>query len=604
MRCFFVFIGLLLCGFSHAKGMTPSYKEGEQFASAHQQHSVDLLKSLNLSEIPGYQPNVLQEKYYGGVTQKHTRMEADAQSAMQSDEMGKNVVEGFNQRPAYQINKNSESMQKLNQIAEHGDDIMREQNTEKTTCSLTPQQCHYTWQEKTCLSTKESGVLRCAKHYRVDVVPYKTETYSLYLRHRNPRNKNPYKTVVDLNQTNTCKQGSSSCYTLYDGAQVASPVAFPQQCVSVKISITNNKGLVVIQKNASCQDKSLSLRVGKCMLGRCNTPYTHTVTLTVESYQSNEYWDNQCQHLEQRTKEGLCWVTTPLACVEPNQTRVINDIPFTRACWKQSASFSCGKQGENTCDLVQLDGCEQGASVCAKEKNGRCLTFQQTWQCPLNQCTGNELICGETAFCLDGDCSAHDYKPSDENEFKKAMSALSAVADASKTFDGNANFIFKGQKMECSDLMLGVANCCRDSGWGIDLNLAHCSDEEKKLGKDRENKLVVPTGQYCYNRQKIPGGSYCKEYHQTFCVFQSKLARIVQEQGRRNQLHISFGKGKHSNCSGITPEQLQLIHFEGIDFSEVYEEIKGKIKEPNYQKTANSIGTRLNEFYSQGDING
>lgn len=603
MRCFLVMLGCLLCYYSHANNVTSSYKEGEQFASTHQKQSVDLLKSLNLADIPGYQPNLPQETYYGGVTQKHIRIEADAQSAMQSNEIGKNVVDGFNQRPSYRINPNSETMQKLNQIAEHGDEIIHGQNTNQTTCSLKPQQCHYTWQEKTCLSTKESGEIHCAKHLRLDVVPYKTETYSLYLRHLSV-NKSPYKIMVDLNQTDSCKQGNSTCYTVYQGSQVASPVAFPALCASVKISITDNKGLVLIEKTVHCDDKTLSLTVGKCVFGYCNTPFVHTVILTVESYQRREYWDNQCQHLEQRTKEGFCHVTSPLTCVESNQTRVINEIPFGRACWKERASYQCGVPGENTCDLVNLSGCEQGASVCVKEKEGRCITFQQTWQCPLNQCTKNELICGENAFCLEGDCSTHHYTPSDENEFKKAMSSLSAVADASKTFDANANFIFKGQKMECSDLMLDFANCCREDGWGIDLNLAHCSDEEKKLGKDRENKLVVPTGRYCYKRKKFPGGSYCKEYHQTFCVFQSKLARIVQEQGRRNQLHIGFGEGKYSNCSGITPAQMQLIHFESIDFSEIYEELKGKIKKPDYQKTAESIGTRLNDFYNQGDING
>lgn len=136
------------------------------------------------------------------------------------------------------------------------------------------------------------------------------------------------------------------------------------------------------------------------------------------------------------------------------------------------------------------------------------------------------------------------------------------------------------------------------------LELAQCSDAEKKLGKARENKLVVPTGEYCFKRKKLPIGSVCVDHHQTYCVFQSKLARMVQVQGRRDQLHIGFGQNKYSNCSGITPEQLQLIHFEAIDFSEFYEEVKNKQKQPDYQQTANGISQRLNQFYNQGDING
>ena len=222
----------------------------------------------------------------------------------------------------------------------------------------------------------------------------------------------------------------------------------------------------------------------------------------------------------------------------------------------------------------------------------------------MNQCTENELICGEEMFCLDGNCSAHDYSPLNEDDFKKSVSALSADSEASKNFDAKGNFIFSGQRLECSREIAGVKNCCRDKGWGLDLNLVHCNDMEKRLGKARENKLVVATGEYCAVRKKFPGGSVCIDHHQTYCVFQSKLARIIQEQGRRGQLGIGFGEGDHSNCSGITPAQLQLLKFENINFAEFYDEIKNKQKQPDYQQTVSGINRRLGDFYSQGNFNG
>lgn len=275
-----------------------------------------------------------------------------------------------------------------------------------------------------------------------------------------------------------------------------------------------------------------------------------------------------------------------------------------RPCAKQLNSDECGSQEQSPCDALMLDGCEQIGSMCVHEEAGYCATYQQTYQCPLNQCSENQLICGEDAFCLEGDCSKRDYIPAQDGEFKKAISALSAASEASKDFDGNTNFVFKGQLLECSKAVAGVKNCCRNSGWGIDLNLAHCNDMEKKLGKARENKLVVPTGEYCAKRKKLPIGSICVDQHETFCVFQSKLARIVQEQGRHTQLGIGFGKGKYSNCSGITPEQMQLIKFENINFSEFYEEIQHKLKSPNTQQTTSQISQRLKDFYNQGDTHG
>jgi hypothetical protein len=413
----FVLVFLIVCSPSFAFDLNQAYQEGTETGTNHANQSIDLLKALDLNQFPGYQANLPQEQYYSGVTQANTNLEADSQTEVGDNESGKTINESFNNRPLYKINPTSEAMQKLNQIADNGDAIMHGQNTDKTTCSLKPKECRYSWEEKTCLSSK-----------------------------------------------------------------------------------------------------------------------------------------------------------------------ILNEA--------------------NTCDSLITQGCEQSASMCLKEEPGRCITYQQTYQCPTNQCTDNQLLCGKDAFCLEGDCAKQEYNPANEDDFKKAMSTLSAASDASKDFDGNANLIFKGQLLECSKVMLKYKNCCSDSGWGIDLELAQCSEAEKKLGKARENKLAVPTGQYCYKRRKFPGGSVCTDQHETYCVFQSKLARMVQVQGRHDQLHISFGQNKYSNCSGITPEQMQLIHFEQIDFSEFYSEVQNKLKKPDYQQTANGISQRLNEFYNQGDING
>ena len=599
----FFFIFLLLCSPVHAFDLKQAYKDGAQTGTSHANQPIDVLKTLDLSQFPGYQANLPQEHYYNGVTQTSTGLEADSQTAVAQNDAGKAVDESFNHRPFYKVNPASESMQKLNQIAENGDAIMRGQNTNTTTCSLKPKECHYSWQEKTCLSSKVLGTLHCARHLRLKLSPYKTDSYNLYLR-QSIRSNSPFKVSVNLGQTDTCKQGKTPCYTIYKDSAKAPAIVLPDQCAMVKVSFVDKKKLVKVTKTATCANPSLLLSVGNCRFGPCTAPYFHYVSMTIEIYQSEEFWDDQCQHLQTKEKEGLCHITEPLKCTEPNQTRVIGEVSFTRACWKEQATYSCGTQENTTCDGIVTEGCEQTASTCLKENSGRCTTYQQTYQCPLNQCTDNQLLCGEDVFCLDGDCATHEYNPANEDDFKKAMSTLSATSDASKDFDGKGNFIFKGQLLECSNVIAGVKNCCRDSGWGIDLNLAHCSTLEEKLGKARENKLVVPTGVYCYKRQKLPIGSVCVEHHETFCVFQSKLARMVQEQGRRGQLHISFGEGKESNCSGITPKKMQLIHFEAIDFSEFYDDIKNKMKKPDYQQTAKGISQRLNEFYNQGDING
>nr|MDQ6121391.1 conjugal transfer protein TraN [Klebsiella pneumoniae subsp. pneumoniae] len=43
----------------------------------------------------------------------------------------------------------------------------------------------------------------------------------------------------------------------------------------------------------------------------------------------------------------------------------------------------------------------------------------------------------------------------------------------------------------------------------------------------------------------------------SYCQFDSKLAQIVQQQGRNGQLHIGFGGASSPDCRGITVAELQ-----------------------------------------------
>lgn len=578
-----------------------AYEEGALLANNHANQSIDVLKGLDTSQFPGLDGNTPQQNYYGGVTQNSTSLEADSATAARNTDVGHAVHDSFNNRPFYKVNPESPSMQKLHQIADASEDIMHGQSTDKTTCTLKPETCQYVWQEKTCLASKGLGVLRCARHLRIDVSSYKTESYNVYMLLG--FQSSDFSFELNLHDTDTCLPGKMPCYTVLKDSLPAPAIVLPPDCAMVKVSIVDEYGLVVVSKSATCTTPTVTLSFGNCVL--CNIPWMHSISMTVEIFQTSDVWDDRCEHLKRKEEEGICRISDPLHCVEGAETRVISEMPITRTCWKEQATYDCAADKSiNTCDSLINDGCEQSTSVCVKETAGRCAIWQQTWQCPMNQCTKNQLICGEDAFCLDGNCSSHDYAPSNEDDFKKAMSSLSAVSDASKDFDGKGNFIFKGEMLECSSMPLDVKNCCRDKGWGIDMNLFHCKDSEKKLGKARESNLVVATGKYCAKRKKWPGGSVCTDEHETFCVFQSKLARMVQEQGRRNQLGIGFGKGKHSNCTGLTPEQLSLIDFRAIDFTEFYDEIKNKQKNPDMEKTANGISQRVQDFYKQGDING
>ena len=91
----------------------------------------------------------------------------------------------------------------------------------------------------------------------------------------------------------------------------------------------------------------------------------------------------------------------------------------------------------------------------------------------------------------------------------------------------------------------------------------------------------------------------CLEKKRSYCQFDSKLAQIVQQQGRNGQLRISFGSAKHPDCRGITVDELQKIQFDRLDFTNFYEDLMNNQKIPDSgvltQKVKEQIADQLKQ---------
>ncbi|MWN37595.1 conjugal transfer protein TraN, partial [Escherichia coli] len=112
--------------------------------------------------------------------------------------------------------------------------------------------------------------------------------------------------------------------------------------------------------------------------------------------------------------------------------------------------------------------------------------------------TGEAQLCSGQLVCANGECDAIENGTSDG--FGKAVSALAAVTAAAQDVaamnDVNVR-AFTGKPVECRMAIAGFNNCCKDSGWGQGIGLAHCDSEEKALGKAKEKLLTVYVGTYC-----------------------------------------------------------------------------------------------------------
>ncbi len=123
-----------------------------------------------------------------------------------------------------------------------------------------------------------------------------------------------------------------------------------------------------------------------------------------------------------------------------------------------------------------------------------------------------------------------------------------------------------------------------------------CDQQDKQLAIRKGAGLCVVLGTWC--AQTLLGS--CVKKKQGACCFNSKLARIINVQGRP-QLGKSFGTPKNPQCKGFTTAELQRLDFSRMDFTEFYSDIHASALDT--AAIQNSITTRLNSnpsYYSTG----
>lgn len=129
--------------------------------------------------------------------------------------------------------------------------------------------------------------------------------------------------------------------------------------------------------------------------------------------------------------------------------------------------------------------------------------------------------------------------------------------------------------------------------------LLSCDQQEMILAMRRGQNLCVEVGKYCSG--KILGK--CYEYTKSYCCYNSRLARIINEQGRA-QIGKSWGSPKSPNCSGFTQSEFERIDFSKIDLSEFMAEVMASVKIPNVsgiqQNIQGVVQQKMQNYYQRG----
>lgn len=310
----------------------------------------------------------------------------------------------------------------------------------------------------------------------------------------------------------------------------------------------------------------------------------------VQVYQGSVRDESQCLALG---ADSEC--TTPAeVCVDSEpQTRIINGVSVTLPCWAFERTYQCsGKTPAQNCATLDANSsCKFLREECLDDPQvGACVTRERIYRCPSpDQPAGTkQFVCGGDLYCVNGECETFERETSDE--LKDALVGLNALGQAGQEFDENNFTLFKGTADTCSKPVFGLANCC--GGNGIPL-IGVCSAAEKLLDQKIDKGLCHFIGSFC--GKSILG--VCTSKRKSYCCYQSKLTRIIQEGGRA-QLGLTFGTPKRADCAGFTIEQFASLDLSKMDFTEIYNELIEAVKLPDEAQALVDIQKKITDFYS------
>ncbi|HAW3324997.1 TPA: type-F conjugative transfer system mating-pair stabilization protein TraN [Escherichia coli] len=565
------------------------YSSGKQFADSMKGNGSGVLNNFNPGEvIPGYTENPPESAHYGGVTSSNSAsLESSGASALNNSEVGKLTSEVIMNRPKDPISMDAPfisggfDVQDKADIVTNGTyDKCETVNVSKT--EITSHVCERTpAAELTCIRKAHIGG------------KYEESWHTQWLEY-------------EMNQLPSSE---------VNGQYV---VSIPSPVTGEIISAHYSWRRVYIQKSDNMVITVLGSRLNwnsKTSVDASFTPVQKTLTAGVpftsshptragsirfkrhtsmklrlqvkvktETWKPVVEWTESCPF--NKAEEAL----QGSQCTEAGGNRVISmggkEYTVYSGCWAWKDTYLKQEADNGSCDVYMKNPACTALRVNCQEKSGSaCLQEEVTFSCE-KKVAGEAQLCSGQLVCANGECDAIKNNTSDG--FGKAVSALAAVTAAAQDVaamnDVNVR-VFTGKPVECRMAIAGFNNCCKDSGWGQGIGLAHCDSEEKALGKAKEKLLTVYVGTYC--SKKVLG--VCLQKKKAYCQFDSKLAQIVQAQGRKGQLGIGFGSGKHPDCRGITVEELQSLRFDRMDFSNFYSDLNAGTTIPSDSELAERV---------------
>lgn len=326
------------------------------------------------------------------------------------------------------------------------------------------------------------------------------------------------------------------------------------------------------------------------------------------------------------------------------ETRIIDDMAVYRECWEFTTHYACVQpEIHDTCvDQVSRGGtmtgtgCTQGLTI---DGSFQCITDQREYTFKNQDAKSSTVTdCSGQQFCIDGKC--FDTGSTPDPDFNRAVAGMEAAREAGVYIDDGDFQIFKGQDNRCSKSVL--QNCCKGtskktngltnlaltggSAYAFDVlgvgsgksslfvfgfdpalvttaiaveviqEMSACSKDEALIAVKRDHRLCHYIGDYCSKSIKIAFINVCIQHKETYCCYNSKLSRMINEAARL-QLPSMGGWGGPTNpsCKGLTITQFQSMDLAAVDFTEFYADIQAK--GPDQTAIQNRAQTAVQSYF-------
>lgn len=513
------------------------------------------------STFKEYNKTPLEERYYQGVEKEKIDLTPMATKSLKDDLGGQTVVNQFGKNK-FEINQNNEAIKKAKLIEDESYAITHGLSNQRIKCDETPPSCEMKTHEEHCESSKKLPDQMCVKKLNVSVrAEHKAARadFEVWIVKK-------WTGIIQINLVTGAMSNN-------EGGYLTNPLVLPHPCGSIKVTVHNvltdgrGAGWAHVIGLPSCQNNgvlTLDITEKYHLSDKYKRKYPIQVTLTVDAYSpphtAEEYWDNGCQSLE----NSLCHLKEE-RCSDLENPKLIDNLSVTRPCWEMTNTYSCSSARADECTTQKEKGCFQTGSICSLMENNACTLYEQTYLCQEKVCSP-AIACVKDLFCADGDCTAHQATQNDD--FDKSILPIAALEASGFEFRKTQATLFGGHPVQCKIWLWNFIDCCSDKGWGKAIHLANCREEDRALGEAKLNYLAHYLGDYC--AEKVLGE--CVEHKRSYCVFDTKMARIIQEEGRLSQLNSkALGDAEHPACAGLSVAELQQLDMGRIDFlSPVY----------------------------------